>query len=133
MKWHLLTQRMRSDGRVDENSRMSSLSRDTLLAGMRWWVKSSGATLQPTRAQMSFFFTFWLLPCVRGRREQTQPWRKYRYKDYFNVSFLVTVCFFSLSSRFAVAYVTSLREFLSSLPKVRMYCHCSSDRLWPPM
>lgn len=54
---------MPSDGRVDENSSMSSLSRDRLLAGMRRRVKSAEAPLQLQRAQMSslFFLFFYLL------------------------------------------------------------------------
>lgn len=63
VKWHSVTRRMPSDGRVDENSSMSSLSRDRLLAGMRRRVKSAEAPLQPQRAQMSslFFLLFFYL------------------------------------------------------------------------
>lgn len=99
---------MPSDGRLDENSSMSSLSRDRLLAGMRRRVKSAEAPLQLQRAQMSslfflFFFTFWLLLCGRCRREQTQPWKIQRKKHnhfqdagYTLWGDTVIVCFLSL-------------------------------------
>lgn len=43
---------------------------------------------------------------------------------------VVNLCvhFFSLVG----TYVTSLSEVFSSLPRFCMYCHCSTDRLWPP-
>lgn len=54
-------------------------------------------------------------------------------------SFILTILDLLLSLYLAFpnnlsgAYVTSLREFLSSLPRFCIYCHCSSDRLCPPM
>lgn len=70
-----------------------------------------------------------------GSKHSPENIRKEKINFMFPAThFRVTVwfCFFSLK-QIAGTYVTSLREFLSSLPRFRIYCHCSSDRLWPPM
>lgn len=95
MKWHSLTRRMQSDGRVDENSSMSSLSTDRLLAGMRRRVKSAEATLQPPRAQMSYvFFFFYLLVIAVWERQEgaNTALENIRKKNHFPAThFRVTV------------------------------------------
>lgn len=77
---------MPSDGRVDENSSMSSLSRDRLLAGMRRRVKSAEAPVQLQRAQMSsLFFLFSFLPfgycCVGDAGGSKHSPGKYKEKN----------------------------------------------------
>lgn len=102
-------------------------------------------------AQMSpfFFFLYLLVISVWERQEgaNTALGKKDRHKNtadfllefifYFNRQLHILGwccnCRFYVQNRSVGTYVTSLREFLSSLPRFRMYCHCSSDRLWPPM
>lgn len=74
---------MPSDGRVDENSSMSSLSRDRLLVGMRRQVKSAEATLQSTRAQV-FFYLLVIAVCERQEGANTALEKIYIYekKDF---------------------------------------------------
>lgn len=117
---------------------------------MRRWVKSAEAPYNH-RAQMSLSFFFLPFGDQRvgeaggskhspGKKKQTQENTAdflLEFIFYFNRQLHILGwrcnCRFYAQNRSAGTYVTSLREFLSSLPRFRMYCHCSSDRLWPPM
>lgn len=119
-----------------------SQSRQLLAEEGKWGV--GGAGVQLPHMGLTSVFTFWQWLCGRGRMEQTQPWKQKKANTVKNLGFSPSFHFphtFGLMVSFYIyywnkvwgAYVTSLNEFLSSLPRFCMYSHCPSDRLCPPM
>lgn len=149
VKWHSVTQRMRSDERVNKNSSMSSLGRDW------YWQRGEregGLKVQKpltTTGLRCLFFFYLLVISVWERQEGANTALEKKTDTKIRLTFCSSSSFISTASctfwdgaviaglyvqnRSVGTYVTSLREVLSSLPRFRMYCHCSSDRLWPPM
>lgn len=133
VKWHLVTWRMWCDERAHQKAAWAHQVEMITGADVNKVWGEGVKVLYHHRSQTSIL-TFWWSLCGKGRTEQTQPWIKNTQKNIWTTWCIGEQLLPGYSSNsFLGTYVTSLSEFLSSLLKFCMYCHCSSDRLWPPM